>query len=331
MPTRSSAGAIRVSAAGSRHAAEIRRFSRPVRWPWKRGSSTIAPTRASACARCSGTGRPSTRMLPAVAGVRPSSIRISVVLPAPFGPRKPKATPRGTTRSAPSTASRSPNLLVRPVVSMTAVVSPAEPIPGRYASPIENPSDGDAAATSTSADDGRCAEPVEHAGSDDRPVLLLAVLDQRDQRAARRDRRAVQGVDGSRPVGRAVADVAAAGLVVGRVRARRQLAIAALPGQPDLDVVLARGRRSQVARGDVDHAVVEAQLVCDLLLDREQPFVLVPGLVGMDVGEHLELVELVDAEDPARVLAGGARLAPEAAREADVAQRQRGLVEHLAA
>ena len=34
---------------------------------------------------------PSSRISPAVAGVRPSSTRISVVLPAPFGPRNPNA------------------------------------------------------------------------------------------------------------------------------------------------------------------------------------------------------------------------------------------------
>ena len=35
-----------------------------MRWPWKRGSSTIAPPRASACRRSRGTGRPSSRIVP---------------------------------------------------------------------------------------------------------------------------------------------------------------------------------------------------------------------------------------------------------------------------
>src|SRR5438309_269797 len=39
---------MRVKASRSRAAAMMRRFSRPVRWPWKRGSSTIAPVRATA-------------------------------------------------------------------------------------------------------------------------------------------------------------------------------------------------------------------------------------------------------------------------------------------
>src|SRR3954470_589274 len=43
-----------------------------------------------------------------------------VVFPAPFGPRNPKATPAGTTRSTPSTAARSPNFFVSPRVSITA-------------------------------------------------------------------------------------------------------------------------------------------------------------------------------------------------------------------
>ena len=54
MPTRSSDGPMRSRAAGSRAAARIWRFCRPVRCPWNRGSSTMAPTRASAAARRAG-------------------------------------------------------------------------------------------------------------------------------------------------------------------------------------------------------------------------------------------------------------------------------------
>ena len=50
-PTRSSAPSTRPCALLSRAAAWTCRFSRPVRWRWKRGSSMIAPTRASASAR----------------------------------------------------------------------------------------------------------------------------------------------------------------------------------------------------------------------------------------------------------------------------------------
>src|SRR3977135_160777 len=41
-------------------------------------------------------------------------MRIVDVLPAPFGPRKPKASPRDTSKSTPSTAVNSPKRLVRP-------------------------------------------------------------------------------------------------------------------------------------------------------------------------------------------------------------------------
>ena len=86
-PTRSSAGPMRSRAAGSRAAARSRRFCLPVRWRWNRGSSTMAPTRASAASRCLGTGYPSRDIVPASARVNPSSTRMSVVLPAPLGPR----------------------------------------------------------------------------------------------------------------------------------------------------------------------------------------------------------------------------------------------------
>ena len=114
----------------------------------------------------------------------------------------------------------------------------------------------------------------------------------------------------------------AARLVVGRVRRRRQLPVALLARQPRLAVVLLRRGRAQVAGGDVHDAVRDLEVLQDLLLDREQPLVLLSRGRGLDEREHLHLVELVHAEDAARVLAGGARLAPEAGREARVAQGQ---------
>ncbi len=42
---------------------------------------------------------PKTRALPEVGRIRSSSVRIVVVLPAPFGPRKPKTSPWATCRS----------------------------------------------------------------------------------------------------------------------------------------------------------------------------------------------------------------------------------------
>ena len=54
------------------------------------------------------------------------------------------------------------------------------------------------------------------------------------------------------------------------------------------------------------------------------------AVLGVDEREHLDLVELVHAEDPPRVAPGGAGLAAEARREAGVAQRQRAVLEDLA-
>jgi len=67
--------------------------------------------------RSSGTGYPSSQIDPVVGLVSPSSIRIMVVLPAPFGPRYPNAVPVGTRRSTRSTAVRPPNRLVSLAVS----------------------------------------------------------------------------------------------------------------------------------------------------------------------------------------------------------------------
>ena len=62
----------------------------------------------------------------------------------------------------------------------------------------------------------------------------------------------------------------------------------------------------------------------DLLVDRL-------ALLRRAEGEHLDLGELVHAVQPARVAAGGAGLGAEAVRQADVLERQFGLVEDLVA
>src|ERR1700678_2260804 len=153
-------------------------------------------------------------------------------------------------------------------------------------------------------------------------VAALAVLEHGDDRAPDRDRRAVQRVQRARALVLARADVQTPRLVVGGVRARGQLAIALLAGNPRLAVVLLGGRVAEIADGDVDDAVRQLELLEDLLLQREDPLVLDLGVLGGDEAEHLDLVELVYAEDATRVLACGPGLAPEARREAGVAQRQ---------
>ena len=51
------------------------------------------------------------RSVPAVGGETQPIIRIVELLPAPFGPRNPNASPRRTSKSIPSTAVSVPNLL----------------------------------------------------------------------------------------------------------------------------------------------------------------------------------------------------------------------------
>jgi hypothetical protein len=75
---------------------------------------------------------------------------------------------------------------------------------------------------------------------------------------------------------------------------------------------------------------VEAERLRDLLLDREQPLVLLPRPVRVAEREHLDLLELVRAEDAARVPPGRAGLPPVAGGDAAVAHRQVGLRQDLA-
>src|SRR4029453_9165249 len=63
---------------------------------------------------------PATDALPLVGAISPHSILIVVVLPAPFGPRKPNICPRVTVSDRLTTASMSPNRRVRRSVSRIA-------------------------------------------------------------------------------------------------------------------------------------------------------------------------------------------------------------------
>src|ERR1700730_9356651 len=87
-----------------------------------------------------------------------------------------------------------------------------------------------------------------------------------------------------------VADTEPARLEVRRVGRRRDLPVALLMREPGFDVVLLRRRVAAVARGDVDDAVGEAELPHELLLDCEQPVVLVPRRLRLAEHEQLDLV-----------------------------------------
>src|SRR5260370_13333003 len=63
-------------------------------------------------ALCGAGSRRKTVRRPEGPGETPPIMRMVDVLPVPFGPRKPNASPLATSKSMPSTASRSPNLLV---------------------------------------------------------------------------------------------------------------------------------------------------------------------------------------------------------------------------
>src|SRR5512144_2720890 len=60
-----------------------------------------------------GSRSPSTVTEPASGFKAPTIMRIVVVLPAPFGPRRPNASPRGMSKETPSTATVAPNAFRR--------------------------------------------------------------------------------------------------------------------------------------------------------------------------------------------------------------------------
>jgi hypothetical protein len=95
-------------------------LSRPLKAPKNAGLSMSAPTRSAKRSGCS-MGSPSTVPVPPLGAISPSNILIVVDLPDPFGPTKPVTPPEGTSKVKPSTATKSPNLRVRPLVVSAAI------------------------------------------------------------------------------------------------------------------------------------------------------------------------------------------------------------------
>src|SRR6202007_71236 len=72
---------------------------------------------------------PPTVMVPTEGGMKPVIIRMEVDFPAPFGPRKPRTSPRSTENETLLTASFGPNALVRfwtLIILLLVVLPPAQ-------------------------------------------------------------------------------------------------------------------------------------------------------------------------------------------------------------
>src|SRR5262245_30830465 len=78
--------------------------------------------RLRTCSASFRTFSPSTNASPEESGSSPVSIFITVVLPLPFGPRKPKTSPYSTSRSTFSTAVKLPNRRVKLRVTIAGIL-----------------------------------------------------------------------------------------------------------------------------------------------------------------------------------------------------------------
>ena len=115
-------------------------------------------------------------------------------------------------------------------------------------------------------------------------------------------------------VGILEAAVEAARLVVGEAGAGGDLKPLLFTRSPKLEVVALRRREAHVPGAELEHTVVQTEPVQHVLCLLHQNLELLERGLGMDEIHHLDLVELMDAEESARHLAGAARLAAEAGR-----------------
>src|SRR3989449_2535970 len=165
----------------------------------------------------------------------------------------------------------------------------------------------------------------------DASVRFLVILEHRDERAAHGEPRAVERVAvlGAAAGGGAVADLGPARLERRAVRARRDLAVLPLPGQPDLHVVALRRLEPHIAGAVEHHPIGELEALEPLLGVPDHGLQLVVRLRGRRDLPQLDLVELVLPDHALHVLAVRPRLAAVARRERHVAAGERRLGEDL--
>src|SRR5712671_2797011 len=88
------------------------------------GRSGMKPSDAFAASASVATSWPLTTMRPDVGFSSPAIMRMVVVLPAPFGPRKPWISPLDTSRLTPSTAVNDPYFFTRPSTRIMDLLPP---------------------------------------------------------------------------------------------------------------------------------------------------------------------------------------------------------------
>ncbi|MNH19372.1 hypothetical protein D3C79_791050 [compost metagenome] len=100
------------------------RFCRTLSSPYSEKLWDMKPTRLRVARSLAFTGRPSRVALPSLAGIRPVSTFMVVVLPQPLEPRKPKISPRPMAKLTLFTAVKSPKRKVSSWASMAISALP---------------------------------------------------------------------------------------------------------------------------------------------------------------------------------------------------------------
>ena len=161
---------------------------------------------------------------------------------------------------------------------------------------------------------------------DDCSVRLLTHFENGEERAANRDRRAVEGMEEVRSLFALDLEtrVQTARLVVRAVRRARDFAVRVATGHPRFDIVFAIRGTAEVSRRRVDDLVGNFEFVEDFALDSEELLMERFALFRTAEDEHFDFGELVNAIESARGATRGARFRTEAV--ADAAELQRELL-----
>src|SRR6267143_5416971 len=167
----------------------------------------------------------------------------------------------------------------------------------------------------------------------DRPVFALIVLHDRDHETRQSEAGPIQQVRVSqRSAGLApIANAPSLRLERAAVAAGRDLEPLTHARRPRLDVESTHRLERQIARAQLEHPHGNLEPLEDVDRTRDEALELFRRVLGVAVDDHLDLVELMTALDPADIAARAHLLAQETGRVRNVPERKAPTVEHLVA
>ncbi len=124
-------------------------------------------------------------------------------------------------------------------------------------------------------------------------------------------------------------DITSARLEVSGIACTRYFFVDADTRKPSFEIVLLRGRSTEISSTDMQSLEMQSQISKDLLLDSTEKFMFLDAIFRLDKTYHLYLLELMDTDQSLGIFSVSSRLSSITTRKTKISQGQLICIEHL--